>query len=139
MALSSLLGGEQVRLQRVTEQVEIDLEALAYLSDAGFIPGADATVTARAPDGTLTLALGAHSFALGPALAQQLYVTARQREPARQAWSSGSRQASSSGLVVGPVVRPGRRAGRAQAVFDHPAGDLLHGAAAPAWPSSGSS
>ena len=77
VALSSVPGGGQVRLQRVTEQVEIDLEALAYLSEAGFIPGADATVTSRAPDGTLTLALGEHSFALGPLLAQQLYVTAR--------------------------------------------------------------
>jgi Fe2+ transport system protein FeoA len=70
-------GGEQLRLQRVTEQVEIDTEALAYLSEAGFIPGADATVTSRAPDGTLTLSLGEHSIALGPALSQQLYVTAR--------------------------------------------------------------
>ncbi len=77
VALSSVQGGEQVRLQRVTEQVEIDLDALAYLSEAGFIPGADATVTSRAPDGTLTLSLGEHSFALGLALTQQLYVTAR--------------------------------------------------------------
>ncbi len=76
VALSSVHGGEQVRLQRVTEQVEIDLEALEYLSEAGFVPGADATVTSRAPDGTLTLALGEHSFALGPVLARQLYVTA---------------------------------------------------------------
>ncbi len=76
VALSSRHGGDQVRLRRVTEQVEIDLAALEYLSEAGFIPGADATVTSRAPDGTLTLARGDHSFALGPGLAQQLYVTA---------------------------------------------------------------
>jgi DtxR family Mn-dependent transcriptional regulator len=74
VALSSVPGG-QVRLERVTEQVEIDSEALAYLSDAGFIPGADATVTSRAPDGTLTLARDGHSFALGLTLTQQLYVT----------------------------------------------------------------
>ncbi len=75
VALSELHGGEQVHLERVTEQVEIDLEALAYLSEAGFIPGTDAKVTGRAPDGTLTLALGDHTIALGPALAQQIYVT----------------------------------------------------------------
>jgi DtxR family transcriptional regulator, Mn-dependent transcriptional regulator len=75
VALSSIRGGS-VRLRRVTEQVEIDSEALAYLADAGFIPGADAIVTSRGPDGTLTLALGDHSFALGPGLADQLYVTA---------------------------------------------------------------
>ena len=76
VALSSIPGGGQVRLRRVTEQVEIDLEALAYLSAAGFVPGADAVVTARAPDGTVTLSLGEHTLALGPALARQLYVTA---------------------------------------------------------------
>lgn len=79
VALSELRAGERVRLERVTEQVEIDIEALAYLSEAGFIPGVDALVTARAPDGTFTLVLGDHTIALGPSLAQQLYVTAAAR------------------------------------------------------------
>jgi DtxR family Mn-dependent transcriptional regulator len=76
VALSSVRGGETVHLERVTERVEIDLEALTYLSSSGFVPGVDAKVTARAPDGTLTLALGDHSFALGASLAEQLFVTA---------------------------------------------------------------
>jgi DtxR family Mn-dependent transcriptional regulator len=76
VALSSLHGGEHVRLERVTEQVEIDLEALAYLSEAGFIPGSDARVTGRGPDGTLTLDVGEHTIALGRKLADQLYVSA---------------------------------------------------------------
>jgi DtxR family Mn-dependent transcriptional regulator len=71
----STVGGGEVRLERVTEQVEIDLLALEYLAQAGFVPGASATVTSRAPDGTLTLLRGSRSFALGPVLAQQLYVT----------------------------------------------------------------
>jgi DtxR family Mn-dependent transcriptional regulator len=74
VALSSVHDGDRVRLERVTERVEIDLEALTYLSNSGFVPGADATVTARAPDGTLTLARGDRSFALGPRLAEQLFV-----------------------------------------------------------------
>jgi Fe2+ transport system protein FeoA len=65
-----------VRLERVTEQLEIDLDSLAYLSAHGFIPGTEATVASRAPDGTLILDLGADSIALGPGLAQQLFVTA---------------------------------------------------------------
>jgi DtxR family Mn-dependent transcriptional regulator len=77
VALSSAHGGDQIRLERVTEQVEIDLEALSYLSEAGFVPGADATVAARAPDGTLTIELEEHTIALGPALAEQLFVSAR--------------------------------------------------------------
>ena len=50
--------------------------ALAYLSDNGFVPGADARVASRAPDGTLTLDVGEHTIALGPVLAGQLYVSA---------------------------------------------------------------
>src|SRR5579864_6609324 len=70
VALSSLGAGAHVKLERVTEQVEIDLDALSYLSSNGFVPGSDARVAARAPDGTLTLELGEHSFALGPGLAR---------------------------------------------------------------------
>jgi DtxR family transcriptional regulator, Mn-dependent transcriptional regulator len=74
--LSQTRQGDHVRLARVTEQVEIDQDSLSYLSTNGFTPGAEATVTSRAPDGTLTLDLGVRSIALGPALAQQLFVTA---------------------------------------------------------------
>ncbi|HET6963475.1 MAG TPA: metal-dependent transcriptional regulator [Acidimicrobiales bacterium] len=68
--------GEHVRLERVTEMVELDQESLAYLSAHGFLPGTEATITSRAPDGTMTLDLGEGTIALGPALAQQLFVTA---------------------------------------------------------------
>lgn len=66
--------GDRVRLERVTEQVEVDQEALDYLDSHGFIPGADAEVRTKAPDGTLTLDLKEGSIALGPGLARLLYV-----------------------------------------------------------------
>ncbi len=72
--LSDTEPGDQVRLELVTEQVEIDLDALTYLSEHGFTPGVGATVRAKAPDGTLTLELEDGSIALGPSLSQQLYV-----------------------------------------------------------------
>ena len=75
-ALSASHRGDHVRLERVTEQVEIDPDSLAYLSAHGFMPGTEATVASRAPDGTLTLDLGARTIALGPSLGQQLFVTA---------------------------------------------------------------
>jgi DtxR family Mn-dependent transcriptional regulator len=75
-ALSESRRGDHVRLERVTEQIEIDLDSLAYLSAHGFVPGTEATVASRAPDGTLILDLGPRSIALGPALTQQLFVTA---------------------------------------------------------------
>ncbi|MDQ1436885.1 MAG: DtxR family transcriptional regulator, Mn-dependent transcriptional regulator [Acidimicrobiaceae bacterium] len=75
VALGELHPGDHLRLERVTEQVEIDTDSLAYLSTHGFVPGASASVRSKAPDGTLTLALEVGSIALGPALAAQLYVT----------------------------------------------------------------
>ena len=74
VALAGTVPGDSVRLERVTELVEIDLESLTYLSVHGFVPGAAATVRSKAPDGTLTLELADGSIALGPALAEQLYV-----------------------------------------------------------------
>ncbi|MGH9292287.1 MAG: metal-dependent transcriptional regulator [Acidimicrobiales bacterium] len=70
--------GARVTLARITEQVEIDLGALEYLSDHGLLPGTGATVRTRAPDGTLILELDrdGSSVALGPAISRQLYVVA---------------------------------------------------------------
>lgn len=74
--LADAHDGDRVRLERVTEQVEIDLDSLDYLASHGFMPGTEATVSARAPDGTLTLDLGEQSIALGPTLAGQMFVAA---------------------------------------------------------------
>ena len=80
-ALAQFEPGDRVRLERVTEQVEVDYEALMYLDSHGFIPGAGATVSAKAPDGTLTLALEEGTIALGPVLASQLYVARVEASP----------------------------------------------------------
>ena len=76
MVLADRDLGEHVRLERVTELVELDQDLLTYLSSHGFLPGTEATVTSRAPDGTMILDLGVGTIALGPSLAQQLFVTA---------------------------------------------------------------
>ena len=73
-ALARSEPGDKVRLERVTEQVEVDMDALIYLDSHGFVPGADAEVRSKAPDGTMTLALAEGTIALGPALASQLFV-----------------------------------------------------------------
>ena len=74
--LHEVEAGDRIRLERVTEQVEMDLESLTYLSNSNFTPGAGATVVSKAPDGTLTLQLEQGSIALGSALCHQLYVAA---------------------------------------------------------------
>ena len=74
VALAEAAPGDRIRLERVTEQVENDEEALTYLSLQGFVPGTAALIRSRAPDGTLLVELGEHTIALGPALCQQLFV-----------------------------------------------------------------
>ena len=76
VVLANSQPGDRVRLEQVTELIEIDVESLTYLSDHHFTPGAAARVADRAPDGTLTLELADGTIALGPALAAQLFVAA---------------------------------------------------------------
>lgn len=73
-ALAGCAPGARVRLERVTEHVEVDREALSYLADNGFVPGTDAEIRTRAPDGTLVLDLDRGTIAVGPDLAEHLYV-----------------------------------------------------------------
>ena len=66
--------GDRVRLERISETVELDLESLTYLDEHDFRPGAEAKVQSKAPDGTLTLAVNGGALAVGPDLATQLFV-----------------------------------------------------------------
>ena len=74
--LAEASTGSTVRLERISEQVELDMTALAYLDKHGFIPGATAVVSSRGPDGTLLLELDDATVAFGPDLSSRLYVVA---------------------------------------------------------------
>ncbi len=75
--LADAAQGEQVRLERITESVEHDSAALAYLGRHGLTPGTTVTVGSRAPDGTLTVVVDDTAVALGPSMTSQLFVEAR--------------------------------------------------------------
>ena len=66
--------GDHVRLRRIAECVEIDLETLSYLDAHNFRPGTSALVSDRAPDGTLTIDTGGDIIAISKSLATYLYV-----------------------------------------------------------------
>ena len=76
VSLASATVGGRIRLERVTEQVELDTESLTYLGEHGFIPGAEATISSRDADGTLTLELTDVTIAVTAPLAANLFVTA---------------------------------------------------------------
>jgi DtxR family Mn-dependent transcriptional regulator len=76
MPLAEATPGSTVRLERISEQVELDMSALAYMDEHGFTPGATAVVASRGPDGTLLLELPSSTVAFGPDLCSHLYVVA---------------------------------------------------------------
>jgi DtxR family Mn-dependent transcriptional regulator len=76
VSLAEVEPGGRVRLERITEEVELDMASLQYLGEHGCIPGRSATVRSRAPDGTVTLDIDGSTVALGPAITQQMFVAA---------------------------------------------------------------
>jgi DtxR family transcriptional regulator, Mn-dependent transcriptional regulator len=68
--------GEHVRLERLTEDLELDLEVMRYFEESGLMPGAAITVLAVAPDGTMTLEIEGEKVGLGGHLADNLWVRA---------------------------------------------------------------
>ena len=75
LRLADVDPGATVRLERISEDVEIHMEWLAYLDAHGFIPGASAVVDGRLEDGGLSLVLGGASVPFGRDLARRLYVS----------------------------------------------------------------
>src|SRR5918992_1346335 len=68
--------GERVRLERLTEDLELDLDVMRFFEESGLMPGAGITVLAVAPDGTMTLEVGGEKIGLGGHLADNLWVRA---------------------------------------------------------------
>ena len=72
--LHEITPGEEVRLERLTEDLELDLDVMRFFEDGGLMPGATIRVLAVAPDGTMTLEVGGEKVGLGAHLADNLWV-----------------------------------------------------------------
>lgn len=53
--LHEMAPGARVRLERLTEDLELDLEIMRFFEESGLMPGAAIRVLSVAPDGTMTL------------------------------------------------------------------------------------
>lgn len=73
-ALNEVEPGSTVVLRRLTEDLELELDVMRFLEDSKLMPGATIMVISAAPDGTLTLKADGTSSALGPDLADNLWV-----------------------------------------------------------------
>jgi DtxR family Mn-dependent transcriptional regulator len=76
VSLADVEPGGHIRLERITEEVELDMASLEYLGTHGCIPGRSARVRSRAPDGTVTLEIDGGTVALGAGITQQMFVAA---------------------------------------------------------------
>ena len=74
ISLADVELGETVRLERITEEVELDMASLVYLDEHGLVPGRSALVRTRAADGTLTLDVDGTSVDIDANLTHQLFV-----------------------------------------------------------------
>ena len=72
--LADAAPGQNVRLARIAQEVEIDVASVGYLDEGGFVPGVEARVLERGPDGTFVLSVGGDVLPLGPRLCERLFV-----------------------------------------------------------------
>lgn len=75
ISLFEIDPGASVRLERISEALEVDVDALRLLDEHRFIPGERAEVEAVTPEGGLRLRVGVDRFEIGCDLAAQLFVT----------------------------------------------------------------
>lgn len=64
----------RVRLERLTEDLELELSVMRYFEESGLMPGAEIRVLGTAPDGTMTLEVAGEKVGLGGHLADNLWV-----------------------------------------------------------------
>jgi DtxR family Mn-dependent transcriptional regulator len=72
--LHSFKPGDQVVLERLTEDLELDLEVMRFFEGSGLMPGASIVVMGVAPDGTMTLQVDGKQAGLGADLTDNLWV-----------------------------------------------------------------
>jgi DtxR family Mn-dependent transcriptional regulator len=72
--LQAHAAGDRVVLERLTEDLELDLGVMRYFEDNGLMPGAEIRVVDVAPDGTQTLQVGGKRVGLGAELTDNLWV-----------------------------------------------------------------
>ena len=64
----------RVRLERLTEDLELDLQVMRFFEETGLTPRAEFEVASVAPDGTRTLEIDGRRVGLGHQLADNLWV-----------------------------------------------------------------
>lgn len=72
--LAELAADQEFTVERIPEELEFQTGQLAYLEDAGIIPGQTGRILAVAPDGTLTVMIGDRATGLSQFAAERIVV-----------------------------------------------------------------
>jgi DtxR family transcriptional regulator, Mn-dependent transcriptional regulator len=64
--------GTKVEIDRIREDLELDLEMLRYLEEHSLLPGAKLEISDRDPEGAVTVVRQGQAVAVGPALASHV-------------------------------------------------------------------
>ena len=67
---------ESQRLERISEELELDADMMGYLDQSGLRPGAQVTLVARDPHGALTVDVDGKTVGVGVFAAERLFVEA---------------------------------------------------------------
>lgn len=70
--LNECEGGRRVRIDRIREDLELDLEMLRYLEEQDLLPGRILTVSGHDPEGNVTVELEDQPVGVGRALASHV-------------------------------------------------------------------
>ena len=66
--------GERLRLERISEELELDADMMGFLDDSGLRPGAMVELQRRDPHGALTVAVDGTRVGVGVFAAERLFV-----------------------------------------------------------------
>lgn len=70
--LDDCAQGARMRIDRIREDLELDMEMLRYLEEHALLPGAQVEVADRDPEGAVTVVREGATVAVGPALASHV-------------------------------------------------------------------
>jgi DtxR family Mn-dependent transcriptional regulator len=109
LSLAETTAGEEVAVDRITEEGEADRQLLKFLWDNGIRPGSALSVTEVAPyAGTVSFRLDGHMVTIGLAAAAKIWVYRRSEGPSTASSDASSRKKLEGGLG-GPPRTPPRK------------------------------
>lgn len=72
--MSEMVQGESLRLERISEELELDAEMMRYLDEAGLRPDAIVEVMTKDPHGAMTVTVNGSPVGVGVHAAERLFV-----------------------------------------------------------------